>query len=261
MKVALISLNQAWEDKEQNKASCSNYIHLASLAGCVTAVFPEMTLTGFTMNSSAIAENLTDSDTICFFSGLALKFNINIIFGMVIKNEPLPVNCAMVMSDSGKVISSYAKIHPFSYAEEDKFFSSGETLSFCKIGDCNFGISICYDLRFPELYQGFSKRAEVIVNIANWPASRIEHWDVLLRARAIENQVFLIGANRVGTDGNRISYIKSSKIFNPYGDELIPVSTDEEIDVYDLDLSQIEFFRAKFPFRRDRKANLYKSIL
>jgi omega-amidase len=261
MKAALVSLNQAWEDKALNKVKCLSNVQQAAANDCDLIVFPEMTLSGFTMNVSYIAEAFNSSETIDFFSDLALKYHLNIVFGMVIKNDPLPLNCALIVSSEGNVLTKYAKIHPFSYANENKYFSNGNALSHCQINNTNIGISICYDLRFPELYQALSKQVEIIVVIANWPTGRIDHWDVLLRARAIENQTFIMGCNRIGTDGNNIEYIKSSKIFNPYGNELKSVLSNTEIDYYEMDLSQVSYFRTKFPFKQDRKADLYKSIL
>ena len=97
-------------------------------------------------------------------------------------------------------------------SQEDKFYNEGSGLGVVSLENILFGLTICYDLRFPELCQGLSKTVSIIVNIANWPKERIDHWDTLIKARAIENQVYMIGVNRVGVDGNDQLYEESSLI-------------------------------------------------
>ena len=260
MKIALVSLNQAWENKYLNRQRCEEFISHASGQNCDIVIFPEMTLTGFTMQTQ-LGEPIENSETIQFFSVLAEKYHVHLVFGLILLNDPLPLNSAIALSPDGMIVSRYDKIHPFSFSGEDKFFSAGNSLSYFRIGDEQFGITICFDLRFPELYQALSKDSKIILNIANWPASRIEHWKILLRARAIENQVFMIGVNRTGVDGKKLEYPKSSKIFDPDGNELKPVSGKDEIDIFEIDLSSVRQYRGRFPFKLDRKPGLYKTLL
>lgn len=166
-------------------------------------------------------------------------------------------NKLIVLNNKGEFIADYAKIHPFSYSGEDKIFQAGENLGIANINKVNFGLTICYDLRFPELYQILSQKASVIVNIANWPAKRIDHWKTLIKARAIENQVFMIAVNRTGTDGNGLVYEESSMIFDPEGNCLNPKSTIKDLSVYTIDADITEFIRAGFPVKNDRKVDFY----
>jgi len=130
-----------------------------------------------------------------------------------------------------------------------------------QINEFCFGFSICYDLRFPELYSALSKDCDVLVNIANWPERRVNHWNTLLQARAIENQTYMIGVNRIGLDGKSLKYIKSSLIVNADGNLIDPTFTDEEINVFELNENDLIDFRNGFSTRQDRQPNFYKQVL
>lgn len=263
MKIALVSLDQYWEGKEKNKQQILNFFEKGiKNKGLDLVVFPEMTLTGFTMNAEANSERISNSSSLKFFINLAKCHSCFIIFGVILKDTLNKFsNSAIVISPNGQIISHYKKIHPFSFAGEDLIYHSGEEINLFEIQNQSFGLSICYDLRFPELFQGLSKKANVIINIANWPQKRVEHWRTLLKARAIENQVFFIGVNRTGSDGNNISYEKSSSIFNSNGDIVHPIYTFPEIDIYDIDITEVNRTRESFPVKKDRKIDFYKSIL
>ena len=121
-------------------------------------------------------------------------------------------------------------------------------------------MSICYDLRFPELYSTLSTKTDLIINIANWPSKRIEHWNTLLKARAIENQIFIAGVNRVGVDGNDLEYIESSQIINANGESL-EYQEIEDMKIYTIDKAWTRNFKDKFNTTNDRKVEFYKEIL
>jgi predicted amidohydrolase len=123
------------------------------------------------------------------------------------------------------------------------------------------GFSICYDLRFPELYSALAKDCDVLVNIANWPKHRLQQWKALLQARAIENQAYMIGVNRVGTDANGLEYEPSSMIFDANGERLEPIATEGEIDLFELSLQSLEVFRSNFSTKQDRQPELYRALI
>jgi predicted amidohydrolase len=260
MKIAIVSLNQVWENKKENLKLCKDYIRKASDKNIDLIIFPEMTLTGFSNNIKFIAEDLQDSWTITNFSKLAKKFNIAIIFGVVIKNGKKAYNKSIFMNNKGDILLDYDKIHPFSFAKEDKFFDSGNKLEIVDYKNIKFGLTICYDLRFPELYSALSEKCDVIINIANWPAKRVDHWNTLLKARAIENQLFVIGVNRIGIDGNELEYRESSNIFNANGEQL-EFEQINDMKIYDLDINWTKIFKLKFNTTNDRKVEFYKEIL
>ena len=262
MKVALVSLNQSWENKADNKQKVGETLALIAehCTNTDLVVYPEMTLTGFTMESQKVKEDELSSETITFFKEQAQKYKLSIAFGVVLSKGEKATNNLVVVSEQG-VLATYAKIHPFSYAGEDNYYQAGDELKKLTIGGATIGLTICYDLRFPELYQAYSKDCSVILNIANWPERRVSHWRVLNKARAIENQVFMIAVNRIGTDGKGLQYVFSSHIVSPYGEELKGTSLSEEVVVYDLNLEEVSQYRAEFPVKNDRKITLYKEIL
>jgi predicted amidohydrolase len=260
MKIATVSLNQAWEDKEKNLNFCREFIAKAAAKKVDLIIFPEMTLTGFSNDIKKISEERNHSSTINSFCELAKKFNIAIIFGVVIKEGEKASNQACFIDKKGKILAAYKKIHPFSFAKENDFYVGGEELKSVAYNGFNFGLTICYDLRFPEIYSALAKTNEIIINIANWPKKRLHHWNSLLVARAIENQVFIIGVNRTGTDGNGLQYEESSAIYNANGDKL-ECEIDSEMKIFTLDKNWLKNFKKTFDTTRDRKISFYKSVL
>jgi len=260
MRIALISLDQAWENKEKNIERCSILAHKARDHGADLVIFPEMTLTGFSMNISNTAEDRKNSTSVEFFRELALNFGIAVLFGVVFLDAGKATNDAIFIDKEGNLIGQYSKIHPFSYAGEDKFFNGGSQISSVNLGAITMGLTICYDLRFPEIYTAL-RECSVIVNIANWPAKRIAHWNVLLRARAIENQVFIVGVNRIGIDSKGLEYLKSTQVVTPNGDKLISEKIEPELDIFKIEPNYVNEYRGSFPTIQDRKPAIYKNFL
>lgn len=260
MKIALVSFDIKWEDKEENLAICAMHIKDAIQENVDLIIFPEMTLTGFSNNVTKIAEDVSHSQSIEKFSMLAKEYKIAIIFGLSIEDDKKALNQSVFLDKDGDVIGRYSKIHPFSFANEEYYYNSGNKLSVIKFKNLRIGLTICYDLRFPEIYSGLAKDADLIVNIANWPQKRIDHWDTLLKARAIENQVFIIGVNRVGCDGNGLSYNESNVIYNANG-EKVNNDTLNSLKIYEIDVGWTNDFRKGFNTVKDRKTEFYKGIL
>lgn len=261
MRVVLVSLNQVWENKGDNFQACRSFIQKAKAQGAELVLFPEMTLTAFSMNAGDTAEDRVASATVGLFKELAKEFQIAIVFGVVFRDGDKATNNAILVDANGTVLGSYSKIHPFSFAGEDRVFNGGNEICVAKLKSMTIGITICYDLRFPEIYSALGKQCDLIINIANWPAQRVDHWNTLLKARAIENQLFMVGVNRTGVDGKGHAYTRSSQVINPNGESLSPAMTDEEMDIFDIELAYINRFRQTFSTTQDRKPALYKSIL
>lgn len=261
MRVALISLNQAWENKDLNIKTCRSFIQRAKEQNADLVIFPEMTLTSFSMNTKVTAEYRASSNTVLLFQDLASEFQIAIVFGVVFHDGDRATNNTLLIDSTAIIRGAYSKIHPFTFAGEDKVFNGGSRISYAKLDSMTVGLTICYDLRFPEIYSALGKHCDLIINIANWPAKRIDHWNTLLKARAIEHQLFIVGVNRTGTDGNGLEYIKSSQVINPNGELLSPVISEDEIDIFDIDPEYISKFKQMFSTTQDRKPAFYKSIL
>jgi predicted amidohydrolase len=179
---------------------------------------------------------------------------------MVIKNQAKAFNESIFISSHGSVIGEYTKIHPFTFAGEGKYFDSGDRLEVVQYQSMNIGLSICYDLRFPEIYSAMAQNCDLIINIANWPKKRMSHWKALLKARAIENQIFIIGVNRTGIDGNDLEYADSSCAYDANG-ELIPSSSEGNMHIYEIDKQWQEDYRSTFNTVCDRKIEFYKEVL
>jgi omega-amidase len=261
MRVASVSLNQVWEDKDENSRVCRLLTQRAKIQEAELVIFPEMTLTAFSMNTGDTAEECENSVTVEIFKGLAQQFQIAIVFGAVFRDGDKATNNALLVDRDGILKGCYSKIHPFTNAGEDKVFNGGKTICIAELQSMKIGLTICYDLRFPEIHSALGKQCDLIINIANWPAKRIDHWNTLLKARAIENQLFMIGVNRIGIDDKGIEYVKSSQVINPNGELLSPVLSEVELDFFDINTEFTSKFRQTFSTTQDRKSDLYKSIL
>ena len=261
MRVALVSLNQGWENKGENFHACRSFVQRAKAQGAELVIFPEMTLTAFSMNTADTAEESVTTATVELFKALAQELQIAIVFGVVFQDGDKATNNAILVDAEGAIKGSYSKIHPFTFAGEDKVFNGGNEIGIAKLEQMRIGLTICYDLRFPEIYSALGKQCDLIINIANWPARRVDHWNALLKARAIENQLFVLGVNRTGTDGKGLEYVKSSQVINPNGELMTPVVSEDELDIFDIDPEFVGKFKQTFSTTQDRKPALYKSIL
>lgn len=165
-------------------------------SGIQLALFPEMSFTGFSMNTSSTKEE--NMESIRLVQEWTQEYQMAIGCGWV-KGSGDKCENHYTLINHGVIIADYVKIHPFSYSGEDKYFTKRNKLSICNVDNFVVGLQICYDLRFPEVFQILSKKASLIIVPSNWPKIRREHWNCLLKARAIENQVYLSGINCVGT--------------------------------------------------------------
>ena len=249
MKLGLFQYSPVWEDKQTNKEIISNLLFKEN-AEVDLLIFPEMTLTGFTMHSKRFAEKL-NGESFKFFRSIAKKYKTHVIAGIIERPKKKVYNTLIHINSQGKLVNSYRKIHPFSYSNEHKHYSRGNEQVITKINDWKIGLSICYDLRFPELYRYYAKKkVHLIVNIANWPDSRIDHWQALLKARAIENQCYVAGVNRVG-QSPKLHYNGLSGVFDPMGRRVELVENEERIIFAEIEKSEVEDVRKKLPFLED----------
>ncbi|MBU3188455.1 carbon-nitrogen family hydrolase [Clostridium bowmanii] len=253
MKLALAQLDIAWEDKPQSKETAIQFIKQAADEKVDMILFPEMTLTGFSMNTVFIGD--TNNETIEFFKKISSQFNILIGFGYVegITNSK---NNYSVVAPCGDELVNYTKIHPFSFGEESEFYQSGSQINTFNAFGFTIAPLICYDLRFPEIFQVASKTAHLITLAANWPIERRQHWITLLKARAIENQCYIAGINRVG-EGNGLTYSGDSMIIDPLGNIISSLYMDDGLIIADICQENVTQIRENFRLKEDRKDGLY----
>jgi len=253
MKIALYQMNIIWENKTANYLSVEEKIKIVSKKKADLFLLPEMSFTGFSMNTDITREN--DCATLNQMAMYARKYNIAIGFGWAKDCGSISENHYTVIGKGGDMLSDYVKIHPFSYSGEDEKFQGGKEIILFELDNIKFSSFICYDLRFPEIFQIASKKADVILIPANWPASRSEHWKCLLKARAIENQVYIVAINCVG-EINGLNYTGDSCVIDPNGDVLLELSNKEGILEFDLK-NNVQEIRKLFPMKQDRKENIY----
>ena len=254
MIIALAQMDISWEDIERNMKKAQEFIEKAVENNVELILFPEMALTGFTMNIDKLL--LKEEEIIDWIKKIAVESKINIGLGFSIRVDERGKNKYIVISKEGKILLKYTKLNPFSYARESEKYYQGEEIGICKIDEFNMASFICYDLRFPEIFQIASKKAQIITVAANWPESRQEHWITLLKARAIENQCYVIGINRVGI-GDGLQYGGDSVFVNPNGEILNELTSKESLVVETLEIEQVLEVRAKFDIKRDRRENYY----
>lgn len=258
MKLAIVSLNSIWENKQANLAKVEHIVQIVSQKTDYV-IFPEMSLSGFSISNLSLAEDFENSNAIQSIQILAKKHQINIVFGLMTSKGEQTYNSCIAVNASGDIVANYEKIHLFSYSGEDNLITAGKDLKSID-WEGGWGLSICFDLRFPEMYQELSKENLILLNIANWPKTRVAHWKTLLTARAIENQSFMVGVNRTGIDGKGLEYEESSFIFSPLGVQVTPFETFEDVKIFDLNLDEATSYRQNFPIKKDRQNNIYREF-
>lgn len=256
MKIALFQMYIEWENKKQNYKHLESELEELQGKNLDLLLLPEMSFTGFSMDIDKTKE--ADNQTVNQMKEYATRYNVSIGFGWVKDYGEKAENHYTIVDKDGKIVSDYIKIHPFSYSGEDKKFQSGKQIVSCSFQEIEFSTFICYDLRFPDVFQIASKTADIIIVPANWPQSRSEHWKTLLKARAIENQVYILAINCYGIINNQY-YSGDSCVINPNGQVLERLSDTEGIVFYEL-LNDVKKYRNDFPTKKDRAEDLYRII-
>lgn len=218
-------------------------------------LLPEMFNTGFTMDASRNAQSMT-GESASWMQQMSLKHQCDVMGSLIIEEAGKFYN-RLLHVNQGKISITYDKRHLFAYAGEHNSFVAGQDRIFSEIKDLNFRPLICYDLRFP-VWSRNTGNVDVLVYVANWPAKRKTAWRQLLIARAIENQCYVLGLNRVGIDGNDHTYSGGSLIVGPYGDVLHDLGESETSLVVMLEKSVIKSCREHLPFLEDRDQFMLK---
>ncbi|WP_299398443.1 amidohydrolase [uncultured Gelidibacter sp.] len=249
LNIALIQSKLAWENPQQNRADFSKKIE--SLDATVDlVVLPEMFTSGFTMNPSHVAETM-EGETISWLKTVATKKQIAITGSVVISENGNYYNRMVFVHPNGS-IEQYDKRHTFTLAGEDKVYTAGDKKLIVDYKGWKICPLICYDLRFP-VWSRNVENYDLLIYVANWPASRMVAWDTLLKARAIENMSYCVGVNRVGTDDNNHEYSGHSAAYDVLGNRLDNIPFDEEaIEIVSLKKDDITTYRDKLSFLSDQ---------
>jgi len=262
MKVAAAQISCSLGDPKTNLLKVRDFSGRAKEAGVELIVFPEMTDTGYSMSAIRDHASSWTSGFVPVLQEIAAKFSIAIVCGVSERDGASIYNSQVLVDQQGKIAAKYRKTHLYAVApvEEQKCFISGDTFGSFPLGGLCFGFSICYDLRFPEMYRKLAVEQNVGVFIVSsaWPFPRIEHFRTLVLARAIENQSYLIASNRVGKD-NDLWFCGSSAIIDPRGVAVASASADrEELIHADLSEDLVVSVRDRVKSLTHRRQDLYK---
>ena len=252
MRVAAVQHDIVWADREANFARLAPLISRAADEGARLAVLTEMFSTGFVVDRDDIGEP-TGGPSSSFLSDMAARHGIWVAGSCpeTAPDDPRPYNSLVVASPDGTQ-HRYSKIHPFTYGGEDRHFRPGSKHVTVDIEGTRTSLFVCYDLRFADEFWGLARDTDLYVVPANWPESRRTHWVSLLRARAIENQAYVVGVNRVG-EGGGLSYCGDSRIIDPLGNETV-AADGESIACAEVSPQNVAEVRARFPFLQDRRS-------
>ncbi|MEI7481247.1 MAG: nitrilase-related carbon-nitrogen hydrolase [Elusimicrobiota bacterium] len=248
MRIALCQYDIKWEDKETNKKKIAEMFEACPRKKEIDwLIFSEMALSGFTMNTAAA--ELSDSDR-DFFRDLAQRNNINVSYGGVENG----FNNLITLNRHGDRINTYSKIHLYAFGGEDKYYKAGSNQEVFELEGLKVMPAVCFDLRFPYLFWKMAGEIDLYIVIAAWPMRRAEQWMTLLRARAVENQAYCVGVDRLGFEG-KVEYSGNSICYDPLGKVAVDAGTREGIFVSEIDVTKdlVLKTRERFPFLKERK--------
>jgi omega-amidase len=246
---------------DQNLAVVEAWIEEASRRGSDLVVFPELWDTGFDLECAPELATSLDSGRFARVAELARIYKIHVAGSMLERGtsggEDRCFNTAAWFTPEGSIAGIYRKIHLFRQMGEDRFVQAGDELPVFDLPWGKSSAAICYDLRFPEIFRRYALGgARLIVLPAQWPITRVAHWETLLKARAIENQVFVIACNRVGREG-KVKFAGHSAILDPWGIPLVSAGEAPVLITATIDFSEIERAREKLTVFDDRRPDLY----
>lgn len=260
MRIACVQMDIVFGEPEANFKKVSEYLTEAAGNGAETIVLPEMWNTGYALTElEALADG--SNRTVEFLKQFAKNHRVHIVGGSVstIKEEGF-YNTMFVVNKDGELVSEYDKAHRFGLMDEHIHLEEGQGLGTFELDGVTCGGVICYDIRFPEWIRTQALNgAKVIFVSAEWPEPRIDHWKILLQARAIENQCFIVAVNRVGSDPKNV-FGGSSMVIAPWGEVRLDMAKEQGIGYADIDLDEVEEVRKRIPVFADRREVLYNSF-
>lgn len=248
MKTALIQTQLSWENPSENQKQFQQKINAIS-ENVDLIVMPEMFTSGFTMKPQIVAETMS-GETISWLKQIAKTKNCAITGSLVITENNNFYNRMVFVFPDGK-IEFYDKKHLFTLAGEDKVYTAGNQKKIVEFREFKICLQVCYDLRFPVFSRNIEEY-DLLIYVANWPKTRINAWDILLKARAVENMCYTIGVNRIGTDNNNLEYVGHSQVVDFLGNNLVESNENAEIFITTLNKTAMLETRKKLGFLNDR---------
>lgn len=260
MKAAAVQLEAVVGQPEENLERAERLIRSAALAGCDLVVLPEMIDTGYVMDEVERSAGRWDELFVPGLRLIAKECDLNLVCGVSERLDDRIYNAVVAIDREGKISGHYRKVHLFSPAGEDRACAPGEGLVAVELDDVRWGIAVCYDIRFPELVRRlvFDGVKGLLIPSA-FPFPRLDHWRVLLRARAMENQCIVVAANRVGTDG-ALTFCGASQIIDPYGTVVAAAGEiGEAVAATDLAIEQVDAVRSAIPALSAVRPEIYRA--
>lgn len=248
MKVSILQIPLVWEDPQANRQNIAQWVDQNTISADLL-VLPEMFTTGFTMQPNRVSETM-QGETMKWLQALAAKYQIAITGSLVINEDACFYNRMVFVHPNGH-IDFYDKRHLFRMAGEDEAYTPGKQSVIVTYKGWKICLQICYDLRFP-VFSRNTQDYDLLIYVANWPAPRIQAWEVLLKARAIENQCYVVGVNRIGEDANQLNYPGQSAIIDAFGNTLTEAKDQVGVFQTALSLPSLHEIRKKLPFLHDR---------
>jgi predicted amidohydrolase len=257
--VGIVQIASTWGDGPATLNKASRCVRRAVDAGAHLCCFPEQFPTGWSPRDVHAPEG-RDGPVARGIRALAQDHGIAILGSFTEQYDPRPRNTAIAIDDRGSILATYAKIHLFSPEEEDVHYTPGDTLAEFSIRGVRYGIAICYDLRFPELFRLYARRGVHCVLVpAAWPCSRLDAWNLFCRARALENQFYIAGANCTGTTPVA-RYCGGSVVVDPAGTVIAGAGDAETLLFAVIDTDRVDQVRTAMPVTRDRRDSLYRTL-
>lgn len=260
IRICSAQFSGVWEDPEKTLDRAEIFIAHAARSGARLICFPEQFATGWDPRSGKNVQTL-EGGIITRLQVCAKTNRIAVIGSLREASSPYPKNTSVAIGNDGKKLSPYSKIHLFSPAQENEHFLPGTDLGIFSLGPLTCGLAICYDLRFPSLFRIYAQKGVQAVFVpAAWPASRIRHWELFIQARAAENQMYVIGVNTSGTTPVD-RYSGSSLAADPRGTIISHAGEAEQLLFMDIDPAEVAAARSALPVEKDRKDDLYHTLL
>ena len=260
LRIALAQMDVSPGQPEDNLRRVEALAEASAQQDVQLLLLPELWLSGFDLDQAEAHARAFEDSFRARWATVAKRHGLYIA-GSVLAPTPdgRPANTALVVSPEGETLATYRKVHLFEPMGERTHLASGETFPTFDLPWGRTALAICYDLRFPEQFRPFALAGVLLVLLpAQWPLPRLEHWRILLRARAIENQFWLAACNRVGRDPGGATFAGHSAVISPWGEVIVEGAEERALLLADLDLDEAERTRRKFPVLGDRRQDLYK---
>ena len=261
LKIALAQMNVALGQPRQNEEMARSLAARAAADGAQLVVLPELWFTGYDLDHAQEYAAALGEGPFAFMAELARTYGIYVA-GTSLEANPngLPYNTAALVSPEGEVVGAYRKVHLWAPMGEVEHMAPGRALPTFDLPWGRTALAICYDLRFPEAWRRFATAgARLVIIPAEWPVKRVEHWRLLLRARAVENQFFVAGCNRAGVDLDEegTTFGGYSAVSDPWGNLLVEGTMEPNLLLATLDMDEVDNARRLFPFLADRRSDIY----